>query len=45
MSFCSFAESFGMFDITPVENLFIEEYMARAPGGSANTQRTEKLMT
>ncbi len=31
MSF-RFSESFGMFDVTPVENLFIEEYMLRAPG-------------
>lgn len=32
MAMCSFADSFSMFDITPVENLFIEEYMLRAPG-------------
>lgn len=32
MAMCSFADSFSMFDVTPVENLFIEEYMLRAPG-------------
>ncbi len=31
MSF-RFSDSFGMFDVTPVENLFMEEYMPRAPG-------------
>ena len=29
---CSFADGFSMFDVTPVENLFIEEYMLRASG-------------
>ncbi len=32
MAMCSFAERFSMFDVTPLENLFIEEYMLRAPG-------------
>lgn len=32
MSSFRFSESFGMFDITPVENIFMEEYMPRAPG-------------
>lgn len=32
MPFCGFTDGFGMFDVTPVENLFIEEYMMRAPG-------------
>ena len=32
MAMCSFADPFSMFDVTPVENLFIEEYMLRAPG-------------
>ena len=32
MAMCSFADRFSMFDVTPVENLFIEEYMLRAPG-------------
>ena len=32
MAMCSFAEGFSMFDVTPLENLFIEEYMLRAPG-------------
>ncbi|MDR2514032.1 MAG: DnaD domain protein [Christensenellaceae bacterium] len=27
-----FAEQFALFDVTPLENLFIEEYMLRAPG-------------
>ena len=29
---CSFAEGFSILDVTPLENLFIEEYMLRAPG-------------
>lgn len=32
MAMCSFADQFSMFDVTPLENLFIEEYMLRAPG-------------
>lgn len=32
MAMCSFADRFSMFDVTPIENLFIEEYMLRAPG-------------
>ena len=32
MAMCSFSDPFSMFDVTPVENLFIEEYMLRAPG-------------
>lgn len=32
MAFCSFDESAALFDATPVENMFISEYMLRAPG-------------
>ena len=32
MSFCSYSKSFHMYSITQVENLFIDEYMLRAPG-------------
>lgn len=32
MAFCGFSETFALFDCTPVENLFIQEYMLRAPG-------------
>lgn len=32
MSLCSFSESYHMFDVTPVENLFIQEFMLKAPG-------------
>lgn len=32
MPFASFGENFALFDTTPVENLFIQEYMLRAPG-------------
>ena len=32
MALCAFGSKAAMFDITPVENLFIEEYMRRAPG-------------
>ena len=32
MAFCSFSETYHMFDITPVENLFIQEFMLKAPG-------------
>jgi len=32
MSSFRFSDSFGMFDSTPVENIFIEGYMPRAPG-------------
>ncbi|MBP3429031.1 MAG: DnaD domain protein [Clostridia bacterium] len=32
MAFCSFDENAALFDATPVENMFIAEYMLRAPG-------------
>ncbi len=32
MSFCSFGENYAMFDSTPIENIFLQEYMLRAPG-------------
>ena len=32
MAFCAFDESAALFDSTPVENMFITEYMLRAPG-------------
>jgi DnaD/phage-associated family protein len=32
MGFCAFSDQFHMFDITPVENLFIQEFMLKAPG-------------
>lgn len=32
MSFCNFSPNNHIFDITPVENLFIEEFMLKAPG-------------
>ncbi len=32
MAFCSFGDNYALFDITPVENLFLQEYMLRAPG-------------
>lgn len=32
MAFCSFDESAALFDATPVENMFITEYMLKAPG-------------
>ncbi|MBP3655929.1 MAG: DnaD domain protein [Clostridia bacterium] len=32
MAFCSFDEGVALFDSTPVENMFITEYMLRAPG-------------
>lgn len=32
MPFCSFSDQDMMYGITPVENLFIQEYMTRAPG-------------
>ena len=32
MAFCRFSDTFALFDCTPVENLFIQEYMLRAPG-------------
>ncbi|MBQ7052297.1 MAG: DnaD domain protein [Clostridia bacterium] len=32
MAFCSFDETAALFDATPVENMFIAEYMLRAPG-------------
>lgn len=32
MPIFQFADQFAMFDVTPLENLFIEEYMLRAPG-------------
>jgi hypothetical protein len=31
MSFCSFSENAGMFDVTPIENLFLLEYLPTAP--------------
>jgi len=32
MGFCAFSDQFHMFDVTPVENLFIQEFMLKAPG-------------
>lgn len=32
MALCSFNKNFHMFDSTPVENLFIHEFMLKAPG-------------
>ncbi len=32
MALCIFADRFSMFDVTPVENLFIEEFMPHANG-------------
>jgi DnaD/phage-associated family protein len=32
MPVCSFTDNYMMYDATPVENLFIQEYMTRAPG-------------
>ena len=32
MSFCTFQDAYALFDCTPLENLFIQEYMLRAPG-------------
>lgn len=32
MAFCSFDDSAALFDATPVENMFISEYMLHAPG-------------
>ena len=32
MSLCKFSENFQIFDITPIENLFIHEFMLKAPG-------------
>ena len=32
MPFCSFADSYPMMGITPVENLFIQSYLPQAPG-------------
>ena len=32
MAFCGFDENATLFDATPVENMFITEYMLRAPG-------------
>ena len=34
MPLCVFDESNPMFGVTPVENLFLEEFMPRAPGDS-----------
>ena len=31
MSFCSFADGAAMFDVTPIENIFLIEYMGEAP--------------
>ena len=32
MAFCAFDDGAALFDSTPVENMFITEYMLRAPG-------------
>lgn len=32
MSFCTFQDAYALFDCTPLENMFIQEYMLRAPG-------------
>jgi DnaD/phage-associated family protein len=32
MALCSFSDTYHIFDVTPVENLFIQEFMLKAPG-------------
>ncbi|MGI6537524.1 MAG: DnaD domain protein [Caldicoprobacterales bacterium] len=32
MTLCKFSDSYKIFDVTPVENLFIQEFMLKAPG-------------
>lgn len=32
MALCAFGDDYHIFDITPVENLFIQEFMLKAPG-------------
>lgn len=32
MALCSFSDNYHIFDVTPVENLFIQEFMLKAPG-------------
>lgn len=32
MHLCSFADNYKIFDVTPLENIFIQEFMLRAPG-------------
>ena len=32
MPFCTFQDPYALFDCTPLENLYIQEYMLRAPG-------------
>lgn len=32
MALCTFANNYTMYDITPVENIFIQEFMLKAPG-------------
>ena len=32
MAGCRFAKDIGMYDVTPVENIFIDEFMVHAPG-------------
>ena len=32
MALCTFDNNYHMFDVTPVENLFIQEFMLKAPG-------------
>ena len=34
MSFCTFADGAAMFDATPIENLFLTEYMYEAPAAA-----------
>lgn len=34
MSFCTFSDDAAMFDATPIENMFIHEYMYDAPGAA-----------
>ena len=33
MPFCSFSEGAAMFDVTPIENMFLLEYLPTAPEG------------
>lgn len=33
MAFCSFSEGAAMFDVTPIENMFLLEYLPTAPDG------------
>ena len=45
MPFCRFAEGAGMYDVTPIENMFLLEYLPSAPEGFLRVYLYARMLT